>query len=71
MSECPHDSLERRSQNHAYTVNRRYTFGNKGHLQALSMGEMPLHVKVQGKEAPIKVTLKDVLWIPGLLFFFF
>ena len=35
------------------------------------MGEMPLHVKVQGKEAPIKVTLKDGLWIPGLLFFFF
>ena len=45
------------------TVNRRCTFGNKGQLQALAMGEMPLHVKLR---APIKVTLKDVLWTPGL-----
>ena len=28
------------------TVNRRCTIGNKGQLQALAMGEMPLHVKV-------------------------
>ena len=48
------------------TVNRRCTFGNKGQLQALAMGQMPLHMKIQGKEAPIKVTLKGVMWIPGL-----
>ena len=48
------------------TVNRRCTFGNKGQLQALPMGEIPLHVKVEAKEAPTKVTLKDVLWISGL-----
>ena len=30
------------------------------------MGDMPLHVEVQGKEAPIKVTLKGLLWIPVL-----
>ena len=47
------------------TFNRRCTFGNKGQLQALTMGEIPLRVNVQGKEAPIKVTLKDVVWIPG------
>lgn len=29
------------------------------------MGEIPLHVNVQGKKPAIKVTLKGVLWIPG------
>lgn len=30
-------------------------------MQALDMGERPLNVNVEGKEAPIKVALKDVL----------
>lgn len=30
------------------------------------MGEIPLHANVQDKEAAVKVTLKDLLWIPGL-----
>ena len=50
----------------ARTVKQRCTFGDKEQLQALAMGEMSLHLKVQGKEAPIKVTLKDVLWIPAI-----
>ena len=49
-----------------FTVNRSCTFGIKGQLQALAMGEIPLHVSVRGKEAPAQVTLKDVLWVPGL-----
>ena len=57
MTPCQEDLRNTR------TVNRRCTFGNKGQLQALAMGEMPLHVKLR---APIKVTLKDVLWTPGL-----
>ncbi|CAM9872319.1 unnamed protein product, partial [Sphacelaria rigidula] len=48
------------------TVNRSCTFGNKGQLQALAMGEISLHVSARGKVAPAKVTLKDVLWVPGL-----
>ena len=47
-------------------VDRSCTFGNKGQLQALAMGEIPLHVSVHGKEAPAQVTLRDVLWVPGL-----
>ena len=42
-------------------VNRRCTFESKGQLRALAKGEMPLHVDFHGKEAPVKVTLKDVL----------
>ena len=30
------------------------------------MGEMSLHVHGHSKEAPTRVTLKDVPWIPGL-----
>ena len=48
------------------TVDRSCTFGNKGQLQALEMGEIPLLVSVRGKEAPVEVTLEDVLWVPGL-----
>lgn len=30
------------------------------------MGGMSLLVNIQSKEAPIKVALKDVLWLPGI-----
>ncbi|CAM9581103.1 unnamed protein product [Sphacelaria rigidula] len=48
------------------TIDRSCTFGNKGQLQALTLGEIPLHVNARGKVASAKATLKDVLWVPGL-----
>ena len=44
-------------------VNRNCTAWNKGKQQTLTLGEIQIHVNVQGKKAPIKVTLTDVLWI--------
>ena len=48
------------------TVNRSYTLRNKGELQALAMGEISLHMSGRSKEAPVKVTLKDILGVSGL-----
>ena len=48
------------------TINRSCTFGNKGQLKASALGEMPLRVKVKGKDDLTEVTLKNVLWVPGI-----
>ena len=48
------------------TINRSCTFGNKGQLQGSALGEMPLRVKVKGRDDLTEVTLKNVLWVPGI-----
>ena len=48
------------------TINRSCTFGNKAQLRAPAMGDMPIKVKIRGKDDRIAVMLKDVLWVPGI-----
>ena len=47
------------------TINRSCTFGNKAQLRAPAMGDIPIKVKVRGKDDQITVILKDMLWVPG------
>lgn len=50
--------LERKS------ISKKWTFGNKSHLQVFVSGVIKL--KVQEKDKAVEVGIKDVLWVSEL-----